>query len=148
LVDTPVILRKLESLDTHYRQISQYNSITVREYDGDWKIQRITERTLQIMVEICIDVAGHIIADSGFRTPVTYADTFHVLQENGIIDDGLMSIMDKVAKFRNVVVHQYEKIDSGIVVSILGKNLDDFTRFSKAIKEYLSQSGTGSRPGQ
>jgi uncharacterized protein YutE (UPF0331/DUF86 family) len=58
LVDDNLILRKLSQLEEYLPQIDEYSSITVAEYRGDWKAQRIVERTLQMMVEICIDVAG------------------------------------------------------------------------------------------
>ena len=137
MVDTSIILRKIEKLETHLNQISHYRDLKAEEYDGDWKIQRIVERTLQIMVEICVDIASHVIADRGFRSPTTYADSFRVLNENGIIDEQLLSTMEKMAKFRNIVVHQYETIDTGIVISILKKNLVDFTRFSNAVLSLL-----------
>jgi uncharacterized protein YutE (UPF0331/DUF86 family) len=41
--------------------------------------------------------------------------------------------MVKMAKFRNIVVHQYETVDAEIVVLILRKHLDDFEKFSKAL---------------
>jgi len=41
--------------------------------------------------------------------------------------------MVKMAKFRNIVVHQYETVDAEIVVLILRKHLDDFENFSKAM---------------
>ena len=47
--------------------------------------------------------------------------------------------MEKMAKFRNVVIYQYEKIDPRIVVAILHKNLPDFERYKKAILQYLSE---------
>jgi uncharacterized protein YutE (UPF0331/DUF86 family) len=34
--------------------------------------------------------------------------------------------MEKMAKFRNVVVHQYEEVDAEIVVAILKKTLRGF----------------------
>ena len=46
--------------------------------------------------------------------------------------------MEKMAKFRNVVVHQYEKIDPAIVVSILHENLADFEKYIKAITRFLA----------
>jgi uncharacterized protein YutE (UPF0331/DUF86 family) len=45
--------------------------------------------------------------------------------------------MEKMAKFRNVVVHQYEEVDSEIVIVILKKHLGDFDRFIDAILAYL-----------
>lgn len=55
-----------------------------------------------------------------------------------MISRNLFKTMEKMAKFRNVVVHQYEKIDPVIVVSIIHKNLVDFERYKKAIIKYLS----------
>jgi uncharacterized protein YutE (UPF0331/DUF86 family) len=72
MVDEALILRKLSELDEYYRQVHEYKNITVDQYSGDWKIQRIIERTLQMMIETCVDIAGHIIADKGFRIPKSY----------------------------------------------------------------------------
>jgi uncharacterized protein YutE (UPF0331/DUF86 family) len=140
LLDKLLIGRKLAQVDSYLGQIGEYSKIFPGAYARDWKTQRIVERTLQILIEVCIDIANHIISDQGFRLPTSYADTFQVLMENRIIDKRLFGKMEKMAKFRNVVVHQYEKIDPRIVVSILHRNLADFERFKKAIIKYLSLS--------
>ena len=50
MVDETLILRKLSELDEYYSQIKEYDKITVAQYSDDWKIQRIIERTLQMMI--------------------------------------------------------------------------------------------------
>jgi len=42
-----------------------------------------------------------------------------------------------MAKFRNVVVHHYDKVDADIVVAILRKNLDDFLNYGDAVLSFL-----------
>lgn len=138
VVDKNQILRKLTELETHLKEIKEFSTISVETYKEDWKTQRIVERTLQIMIELCIDIAEHIISDDHMRLPTTYSDTFKVLVENHVIDQSLFNIMEKMAKFRNVVVHQYENIDVTIVVSILGKSLKDFVEYKDAILIYLN----------
>ncbi len=138
LVDKILLGRKLALMDTYLGQIREFSKISANEYEKNWKTQRIVERTLQMLIEECVDIANHIIADEGLRLPVGYADTFQVLMENKIIDKKLYGTMEKMAKFRNVVIHQYEKIDPGIVVGILHRNLTDFERYKKAILRYLS----------
>ena len=81
MVDNILILRKLSELDDYYLQINEYASITAEEYAKDWKIQRIIERTLQMMIETCIDVAGHIISDQSFRIPKSYSDAFYLSEQ-------------------------------------------------------------------
>jgi uncharacterized protein YutE (UPF0331/DUF86 family) len=79
-----------------------------------------------------------MIAGEGLRLPAGYADAIQVLMENRIINKKLSATMEKMAKFRNVLIHQYEKIAPGIVVAILQKKLADFERYKKAIIKYLS----------
>jgi len=137
MVDKSLILRKLSSLDEYLKQINEYANISLKDYAADWKIQRIVERTLQMMIETCLDVSGHIISDEKLRVPETYADMFRILVQNDILKESQLEAFEKMAKFRNIIVHDYEKIDAGIVLGILQKNLNDFEGFKEAIIDYL-----------
>ena len=139
MVDKAVLLRKLSELETYLKQIREYAGIALRDYKADWKTQRIVERTLQMMIETCADIANHIVSDRGLRTPTGYADTFSVLMENAVINAELCGRMVAMAKFRNVVVYQYEGVDAEIVISILGKHLADFEQYRDAILAYLNR---------
>jgi len=137
LVDKLLLGRKLADMEVYLKQVKEFSGISVAAYKKDWKTQRIVERSLQILIELCIDIANHIISDREMRLPTGYADAFKVLMENGIISRGLFTTMEKMAKFRNIIVHQYEKVDPAIVVTILHKNLKDFGRYKDAIVRIL-----------
>lgn len=141
MVDRSLLLRKLSDLNDLSTQMGEYRGISARRYAGDWKTQRIVERTLQMMVEICLDVANHLISDKGYRRPVGYADHFTVLHENGVLSSRLTARMEKMAKFRNLIVHNYDKIDAEIVVGILKKNISDFEAFKAALVKFLKTQG-------
>jgi len=139
MVDGTLLLRKLAQLEEYVSQIEEYRSLSVEQYKDDWKLQRIIERTLQMMIETCVDIAGHIISDSKFRIPDSYADSFRVLSENKIIATDLCKTMEQIVKFRNVVVHQYDRVDAEIVVGILRKRINDFNSFKDAIINFLKK---------
>jgi uncharacterized protein YutE (UPF0331/DUF86 family) len=139
MVDKALVLRKLAELEEYLGQIREYTTITIERYSSDWKIQRIIERTLQMMIETCADIAGHIISDRGYRIPKSYADTFRVLQEENILEKELFETMGKMARFRNIVVHNYGNIDASIVVNILKRHLDDFLTYKNAIINMLKE---------
>jgi uncharacterized protein YutE (UPF0331/DUF86 family) len=145
MVDEALILRKLAELDQYYSQLKEYQNTSAEQYSADWKIQRIIERTLQMMIETCVDIAGHIISDKGFRIPKSYADTFKVLFEEKILDNKLSAVMEKIAKFRNIVVHHYDKVDAEIVAAILKNDLKDFASAKKSIIQFIEKDKTGSR---
>jgi len=137
VVDKTLVLRKLSELEEYLRQIGEYSDINAGEYSKNWKTQRIVERTLQMMIEICVDIASHIVSDAGFRVPKSYADTFKVLYENNIIKKDLFDRIERMAKFRNILVHQYDRVDAEIVVNILNAHLDDFLHYKEAIINLL-----------
>jgi uncharacterized protein YutE (UPF0331/DUF86 family) len=132
VVDRDLILRKLADVDQYLLQLGEYRDISVEQYRGDWKSQRVIERTLQLAIETCLDVVSHVIADRGLRVPATYAEAFDVLGEARLIDENLREAMVGMAKFPNVIVHEYARIDPEIVVRILRDHLGDFAHFKTA----------------
>ena len=139
MVDKALVFRKIASLSEYQKQVSEYSTLTVEQYRGDWKIQRIVERTLQMMIELCADIANHVISDNWLRTPETYADTFRVLAENSVLTSDQLAVMEKMAKFRNIVVHQYETVDAEIVILVLRRHLDDFKQFSDSVVQFINR---------
>ncbi|MDR4504930.1 MAG: DUF86 domain-containing protein [Candidatus Scalindua sp.] len=137
MVDKALILRKLSELDEYSKQIGEFAATTTEEYCENWKIQRIVERTLQMMIESCADVANHIISFKEYRVPKSYVDIFKVLHENDIIDSKIFDKMANMVKFRNIVVHDYDKIDVTIVINILKNHLNDFKTFKNSVLQVL-----------
>jgi uncharacterized protein YutE (UPF0331/DUF86 family) len=137
LVDKELILKKLSEIEEHLQELEEFKDISIDDYRKDWKIQRIVERTLQILIEICIDVANHIISDEKWRIPSSYSETFKILYENRVIDDELFKNLEKMAKFRNIIVHNYDKISPEVMVNILKKDLIDFLRFKDSIITWI-----------
>lgn len=129
MVDRDLVRRKLTELSEYVRQVSEYRDVTVQQYRADWKTQRIVERTLQMAIEACVDIASHMVADRGLRAPATYADTFEILVQSGLLSPDLGEAMVKMTGFRNVIVHDYAGIDVEVVIRVLRERLDDFRRF-------------------
>ena len=137
MVDRDLILRKLADLDQYLVQVSEYRDVTVERYREDWKTQRIVERTLQLAIEVCLDIANHVIADRELRVPATYAEAFAVLGEAGLLDPAERDAMIRMSGFRNLIVHDYARIDPAMVVRILREHLGDFARFKTAVLAWI-----------
>ena len=88
------------------------------------------------LIEACIDIAQHLIADEKWREPTSYRDTFAVLAENGILHPEDLKRFEPMAAFRNLLVHYYERVDDEIVFGIFRNNLDDFACFADRIVDF------------
>ena len=131
--DLEIIESKLRFLREYLEDLKEYEIISLSDYQTRKKDQRFVERTLHLACECCLDIAAHLISRSGFREPKDNKDLFVILYENSIITDTTEQTMVKMAKFRNIVVHDYARIDPEIVVGILKKDISDFKRFAKEI---------------
>ena len=80
-------------------------------------------------LEAYLDVASHVLSDRGLRAPTTYAETFEVLVQAGLMSADLGRVMIEMTGFRNVVVHEYTRIDPEVAIRILRERLEDFRRF-------------------
>jgi len=45
-----------------------------------------------------------------------------------------------MAKFRNLLVHQYGKVDNAVVLNIIKHDTVDLTRYTEEIKLFLSST--------
>ncbi len=129
--ENAVIQRKLEVFDITLTKLREYLPVTYKKLCEDWGLQKIVERSLQILVEIMIDIAHRIIAIKGGVPPQISADAIHRLKEYGIIQHDETYI--KMVKFRNFLVHNYDALDPEILYEIITKRLTDFERFKHEI---------------
>ena len=137
MVDRDLILRKLADLDLYLGQVSEFRDIAVEAYRADWNTQRIVERTLQMAIEVCLDVATHIIADRRLRVPATYAEAFEVLGEAGLLEPGQRDALMRMSRFRDLLVHEYARLDPAMVVRILREHLKDLAAFKTAVLSWI-----------
>jgi len=137
MVDKGVLKQKLGQLSEYLADLQEFRSntsLTLSEFSADKKNLRYAERTLYLVVECCLDIGGHIIADEGFREPLNNKDVFAVLAENKIIDQEESVSLQKMAQFRNLLVHDYARVDPEIIYRIIQQNLDDISKFAVKVK--------------
>ena len=135
MVDRELLLDRLTLLDEYLRDLQEVSGVGWTEFTGDKRLRRHIERTLQLAIEACLDIGNHLIADARLRQPQDYKDIFTVLVENGYLPEEDRAAYQKMAGFRNVLVHGYARIDPAIVFGVLKKDLSRFEQFARAMRE-------------
>jgi uncharacterized protein YutE (UPF0331/DUF86 family) len=136
-MDTDKITYKFLLLDEYLNLLNQIGSKGKGAFLSDKLLIGSAKYYLQVSIEACLDVAGHIIASERLRAPKDYADSFAVLKEAGIISSELSDRLRQMAKFRTRLVHLYGEIDNDFIYQIIQKDLDDFIKFKKSIANIL-----------
>jgi len=136
-MDPEKITNKFLHLDEYLKLLKQVGSTGKEEFTKDKILIGSAKYYLQVSIEVCLDVAGHIIASERLRAPKDYADSFSVLNEAGMISSELCRRLRQMAKFRNRLVHLYSEIDNEYIYEIIKSDLGDFTKFKRAIAKRL-----------
>jgi uncharacterized protein YutE (UPF0331/DUF86 family) len=137
MADNNIIKNRLLKLEEYLNDLQEYQDISFNEYKDNKVIRRFVERTLQLAIESCLDIGSHIIAEHRWGIPDTNRDIIKMLFDNGIIKGDIKNYI-KMAQFRNVIIHDYAKLDDEIIFGILKRNLEDLRNYFKWIKEYIS----------
>ncbi len=87
---------------------------------------------LQRACQAAIDMAMHIIARDHLGVPASSAEAFDLLAHAGRIDKGLAGRLRGMVGFRNIAVHEYQKLDLTILQAVIEQGDDDFISFCAA----------------
>ena len=131
-----VIQRKLALLDTQVQQLAAaLADVSLEIFTDDWILGSMAERALQVAAEIMIDIAVRIIAIRGAGPVVTATDAMKRLVSLGVIHDEKPYI--DIVRFRNLIVHEYDKIDPKILFELATSRLRDFAAFRDELDKTL-----------
>jgi len=137
MVDKEVILKRLDQLENKINYLQGIEQFGKEEFSNNPDIYFRYERALHLALEAVIDLGNHLIADQNLRTPESNRDVFKVLYENNLIKKDLYSKLEKMAGFRNILVHDYLTLDRELEYEIIRTNLDDLRKFMEMIVDNI-----------
>ncbi|NIN94679.1 MAG: DUF86 domain-containing protein [Anaerolineae bacterium] len=136
MVDPELLASRIGKTRSYLEKLRILAAIPLEEFLQDFTKVESAKHLLQVSIESCLDIAHHIVADEGYRTPADYYDTFVVLNEKDILPESFMPTLRQMVRFRNRVVHLYWDVDDTTVYHILQENLNDFETFIGYILDF------------
>lgn len=131
------INEKLSALKNYVLLLKSFGKVSSADLEKDAIKRGAIERYLQLSAEVVLDVASQLIAEFRFRTPEDYKESILILGEEGILPKEFAKNFSEIAGFRNILVHNYLKIDYKKVAENLNKRLGDFEKFCQAVAKFL-----------
>lgn len=133
-----VIEKGMSSIEKYLKILERYKKLSLDEIKNDIDKRGALERYLYLAVQATLDLAEAIIAYKNLRRPSTFAESFEILEENRILERDLAQKMVKMAKFRNLITHDYENINYNQIIDVLRNDLDDVEEFLTQAKKILN----------
>jgi len=89
-------------------------------------------------IEGCLGVAQHLCASEGWGPPSDNADAMRLLAAHQVLGDDLAASMSRAVRLRNLLVHEYARIDDDRVAGYLDR-LVDFERFVASVAGWVDR---------
>jgi uncharacterized protein YutE (UPF0331/DUF86 family) len=129
-----IILSKKTRLERCILQARTYYGLPSREvFEKDFIRQDAIAINLQRAMELAIDMANHLIKEKKLGLPNESRDSFVLLERAGIISTDLSKRLQGMVGFRNILVHQYQKLELSVMIDVIENRLGDLADFSALI---------------
>lgn len=137
------VYQKLETIRDHTAELEKLlGETTDREFLTDSQKRLVAERLVQLIVDGMIDINQHFIRELNLELSDDLRGTFIIMGESGILPKSFAEKISPVTGVRNILVHQYEKLDKKLFVRNLRLHFDDFVKYQRFIAQYLDRRET------
>jgi uncharacterized protein YutE (UPF0331/DUF86 family) len=138
MVDEDRVLRLLRSITDDISVLKgESGAGDSRREDPIWL--RGVKYTFVTAIEACVDVAQHICAAEGWGPPADNGDAVRLLGEHGVCTTEIARSIRRAVGFRNVLVHDYVRVNDEIVIDRL-KALGDLDDFVSQVASFVTRT--------
>jgi len=132
-----ILLQRVENLEEN---IVNLNRLKERYSIEDIMANKLDEWALRYgifeSIQIIIDIACHLSSKYNLGSAKSYVECIENIQKQNYIDKDLAKSLISAIGLRNLLTHEYVKIDVERLYSFLDFT-DDFSAFIKAVKSYV-----------
>lgn len=126
-----VLVNKAAAIERAVARVREEHDGNDANLTGNQTRQDAIILNLQRACESSIDAAMHLVRVHRLGVPQETREAFDLLERAGHIDASLATRLRRMVGFRNVAVHDYQKLSLEVVRSIIHERLDDFLEFTR-----------------
>ena len=141
-MDRERILAKLDELNGYLGELRQVAPESYARYVESVEKRRACERLLQISIECVIDVCALLVSGLRLGLPAEEDDLIEKLEQAGLISSEMAKMLRTMKGFRNILVHEYGRIDNALVFAMATRRFQDFDAFKTEILRALHKHAT------
>jgi uncharacterized protein YutE (UPF0331/DUF86 family) len=121
MLDRERTLAKLDELHGYLGELRHIVPESYARYMESVEKRRACERVLQIAVECVMHVCALFVSGLRLGLPAEEDDLIEKLEQAGLISSEMAKVLKRMKGFRNILVHEYGRIDNALVFTEQGR---------------------------
>lgn len=143
MFDRAIVQERLKKLEEQLVLLRELQRVPKEQFVTNPRDYVYALHLLQTAIQAVIDIGTHLVASLNLGRLEEYRDVARLLAQEKIIPEDLRPKMEKMIGLRNLIIHEYLRIDLDKVYQMIQRNLDDFTEFAEHIQAFLERSSNG-----
>jgi len=135
-----IIEQHIQNMEEALAQLGKYRNISFNEFQKDLSLVWIVEKGLEILIQNLLDIGAHLLASEIKNDWEDYGEVILKLGKHGVIPQEFSDQIKGMAGLRNILIHEYLRIDLNKLFDYLKYRLEDFIQFIRYIREYQRSS--------
>ncbi len=140
MVSQAIILDLLARLRDYVEKLRPLQAKSEQEIAADYVTLWAVEHGLQMAAQCVLDICNHVVSDVSTEHPGNYRELILAAGRHGLMPEDFARRFSGLAGFRNVLIHEYAKVDVSEVYRSLREGLADFDRFAEYVCLYLERT--------
>ena len=128
-----ILLNKAASIERCVARAREEYAAAGAAFATDFTRQDAAILNVQRACEAALDMGQHLIRRERLGLPQSARDVFDLLARAGWITQPLAESLKKMVGFRNIAVHDYQKLLAPIAEAVIARHLDEFLQYSAAL---------------
>jgi len=137
-IDKEFIREKVNQGEKYLVELESFLKLTDSDFLKDSKNRYALERVFLLLVEEMVDINNHFLRELNISIN-DLKSSFESMGEAGALPKDFAKKIAPLAGVRNILVHQYEKIDLELFLKNLRANLGDFEKYFSAVIKFISK---------
>ncbi len=138
MVDRDRVLAKLDELEGYLGELRTVVPDRFEAYQRT-ETKRACERLIQVSVDTVIDLCALLVMGLRLGLPGEEDDLFERLSRHGAISRPLAATLRRMKGLRNLLVHEYGRVNDELVFETVRGRLGDFDAVKSEVLAFLKR---------
>lgn len=139
MIREKIIRTKVKEMEERLVLVEEHLPEGFEEFSKMGLVRDGIYKNVEFCIQQVIDICSIINSDLELGVPSDEGEILENLKEEKILNSELFERIKRMRGFRNVLVHQYGRIDDELAFENIRDGLEDFQHFVDEVENFLSE---------
>lgn len=136
-----MVKNRIERIEEDLLHLKDFVGFSFDDIAKNYNTHKAAERIIEVVVNHAIDINQHIVVECGKgHLSFDFKESFLLLEDLGFYPKEFAERISSSAGLRNILVHDYTKLDEKKFYSSIKDCYRDYTQYCRYIIDYLKKA--------